>query len=182
MATTTDIEAQVADLLKELGITVEFKFVPQPDAKADATLLKRMVDWSVVFTGQHHTFETEYHYGLGHIPWYTEESRKSGGRLTLWLAGVLADALKTGTWSERSFGKSGKTLPPPKVTDVIHALVLDFSGIHEMTFDEWCDYWDVSSDSIKQKATYESLRDQSVFFRRLFGDRYAELEAAVEDY
>jgi hypothetical protein len=66
---------------------------------------------------------------------------------------------------------------PPKVADVVSALVRDSSAC-DMPFDDWCDEYGYSNDSIKARDTYDQCQRLGSKIRRLLASAIKEFQQA----
>ena len=70
----------------------------------------------------------------------------------------------------------------PKVADVLHSLILDASAADE-NFDDWCDNFGYSSDSIKALNTYKACLDTARALRKHFSPTMLEnIREMLADY
>lgn len=70
----------------------------------------------------------------------------------------------------------------PKVADVMHSLILDASAADE-NFDDWCDNYGYSSDSIKALNMYKACLDTARALRKHFPpSMIANLRELLQDY
>lgn len=70
----------------------------------------------------------------------------------------------------------------PKVADVLHSLILDASAVDE-NFDDWCDTFGYSSDSIKALNIYKACLDNARALRKhLPPDVLRQARELLQDY
>ena len=70
----------------------------------------------------------------------------------------------------------------PKVADVLHSLIMDASAADE-NFDDWCDNFGMSSDSIKALNTYKACLDTARALRKHFSpDTLRQVRELLQDY
>jgi len=70
----------------------------------------------------------------------------------------------------------------PKVADVLNSLILDASAADE-NFDDWCDNFGYSSDSIKALNTYKACLDTARALRKHFSpDTLRQIRDLLADY
>lgn len=70
----------------------------------------------------------------------------------------------------------------PKVADVMHSLILDASAADE-NFDDWCDNYGMSSDSIKALNMYKACLDTARALRKHFSpDTLRQMRELLQDY
>lgn len=68
----------------------------------------------------------------------------------------------------------------PDLLDVCECLFLD-SDAHDYSFDEWCDNFGLSNDSIKAKGMYDDCNDNYFKLRKALGKHYDDVKKAVEE-
>lgn len=70
----------------------------------------------------------------------------------------------------------------PKVADVLRSLIMDASAANE-NFDDWCDNYGYSSDSIKALNTYKACLDTARALRKHFSpDTLRQVRELLQDY
>lgn len=91
-------------------------------------------------------------------------------------------AMHIKTW--KTVGNKWVTAVPvkPKVADVLHSLILDADAANE-NFDDWCDNFGYSSDSIKALNTYKACLDTARALRKhLSPDALRQARELLQDY
>jgi hypothetical protein len=80
-----------------------------------------------------------------------------------------------------NFETGSAILNPPSFWEVLHCLLMDISGIEELTFDEWCADLGYNPDSRTAEKLFNRCRDTLPLVRRLLGRDFAEIRLLDED-
>lgn len=194
---TERIDAAVA----ELGLTLEYKFVPFSMSRNKHEKHKSL-NWVVTLKRGNASFIIDYSAGIGHCPSYrqmhpngTERYRQNQctdlevetGFAHRWNEGsmVVEKARRNLTRQERGNGDVIRPTIPlvPKAADVISSLVLDASVLDEPSFEAWADNLGYDKDSRSAEATYRACLDTALKLRAMIGDAGLRLlQDACQDY
>ena len=166
-----EIESAVNALLEEAKIIVSATYAGQTkrdDWECDA--------WRFVFERQtrpnpakpYASMTQDYYTGLGH--------RKSKKPMPDYIARLKPGILMRVEWEKQNVKPVA-----PHVAGVIHSLLLD-GGADDMSFNNWCEDFGCSADSIKAFNTYQECCACARQAREFFGhDLLAQLKTATED-
>ena len=120
--------------------------------------------WTVRISNQNGFWTTDYHTGLGlrsPIP-------------PLYLA---INPPRKGTLAYEALERASRKPVKPKVIDVLYCLFMDASAA-DYNFDDWCDAYGYSNDSIKALNIYKTCLETAHNLRRYFTK---EQRAAIEE-
>lgn len=121
-------------------------------------------EWRVIFTRDNNSWTTSYYTGLGlrsPIP-------------ALYLS---INPPRKGTVAYEQLEKATRKPMTPKKADVLYALFMDATAA-DYNFDDWCDSYGYSSDSIKALNVYKECLETAQRLRRYFN---TEQRKAIEE-
>lgn len=126
--------------------------------------------------------KTDYTMGIGHLPEYG--NKKAYDPKTLHGDKMIASALKTGILYLYDTNKKRYDLSDiPRLRDVFHSLLMDADSAKEISFKEWANEFDYSTDSRKALQQYESCRAIGAELRKLYSKiELAQLLEAYQNY
>jgi len=154
------IETLTLETLETLPVKIEYVAeVPFPWGE-DKT---RTVDqWRVTLTSKAGYHALDYFTGMG------LRTRTYSGSGRKW------DAMRKKHYDDKP--------KKPKVADVLHSLIMDANAADE-NFDDWCDNYGCSSDSIKALNTYKACLDTARALRKhLSPDALRQVRELLQDY
>jgi hypothetical protein len=124
------------------------------------------------------------------IDYVGETTRDNNWRCDQWRVTFSSNA---GFWATDYFTGLGHRTKPkqpwdnprpkkPKVADVLHSLILDASASDE-NFNDWCDNFGMSLDSIKALNMYKDCLDTARALRKHFTpDTLRQVRELLQDY
>jgi hypothetical protein len=123
--------------------------------------------WVITFTSGKGSADFEYCTGLGHREQPTAAAK---ARIKWNFPGLTERDIKARTsWGLRYLAAVEASRKPqaPDAASVLHSLILD-SEAEFMTFEEWCETFGYSSDSIKAECTFDACRKNAREIRAVF--------------
>lgn len=178
---------QIAEILDELGFTIESVRIPHRSDIEQDYLGKTAIHWSVVVRNANGEISTNYSQGAPHRVWrgitsllpdndwkpfFSERPRNGKPVPMIWKRVQFAD----------DFIERHSVIQPPQLVDVMYCLVSDCAGIEDRTFFEWCDDYGMDNDSIRARDSYHTVQNQSVILRRMVGDSWDQLRELCNEY
>jgi len=154
---------QILDTIEALeALPVKIEYVAEVPSKWDSDTLRTVDQWRVTISSKAGLHSFDYFTGLGlRIRTYYGYGRK-------W------DAMRKKHYDDKP--------KKPKVADVLHSLIMDASAADE-NFDDWCDNFGLSSDSIKALNTYKACLDTARALRKHFSpDTLRTVRELLQDY
>lgn len=154
---------QAFDTLEALeALPVKIEYLGEVPSKWDTDTPRTVDQWRVTISSRAGFHSFDYFTGLGlRTKTYSGYGRK-------W------DAMR-----KKHFDDKPKK---PKVADVLHSLIMDASAADE-NFDDWCDNFGLSSDSIKALNTYKACLDIARALRKHFSpDTLRTVRELLQDY
>ncbi len=153
------------------GITVDITFVPFSRSRNRAEK-NRSLNWSIqLMQGGKPVFDTDYMQGVGHIPDYPHNERK-----TLFFDGWESGVIETGRFIRYATYKKpygtvgpGKLLPKPDIADVFYSLLLDSEAVNYSGFEQWASEYGYETDSRAAEKVYRACLDIGLKINGLFG-------------
>jgi len=163
---TERIDAAVA----ELGLTLEYKFVPFSMSRNKHEKHKSL-NWVVALKRGNVSFIIDYSAGVAHCPSYNQRTYDTvDGRE------AVNRECEDG---RRPLGKK----ITPKAADVIYSLSIESSVLDEPSFEAWADSLGYDKDSRAAEATYRACLDTALKLRAMIGDAGLRLlQDACRDY
>ena len=146
-------------------LPVKIDFVRKVDDKEWPHFL-----WNVTvdYTSGFWTFS--YKCGLGHI-------EKKRGALPM-----PNPPYRKGTLAYESWERKNTQPKKPSVSDVMYSILMDIQA-DDSSFNNWCDEYGYSSDSMKAFKTYQTCCEYAVFVRKAFTvEQIEQMRKALEDY
>ena len=181
MITKTQIQAEVG------RVNFDYKFVPYLQSRNAGKW--ESLNYIVTFsageqTSADHMIIFDYSMGIGHLPKRVAErinrAKIRFGRHSIMSAGMLADVLATGNGG-LGYGKREPIWP--KDADVLFSLLMDYSVLDYMGFEDWADNMGYDQDSRKAEKDYNHCLKIAVLFRNILGDAKIEkLKEMFQDY
>lgn len=171
------VESETSERLIAMGFSIISEFTAPSDNASDWQ--KKCINHSVIVSYQGTVFYNgPYSYGLGHLPGYNHNDRSVA------YAGKVQFAIRKGKWIKNGkIGNATNSVPKPKLADVMYSLHSDASVIDECSFSDWCDSLGFNTDSITDKATYDTCLAQSLRFINVVPlSVRTELSELFEDY
>lgn len=148
---------------------------------------RKLNDWecfkfNVSINGQ----EFKYHVGMGYAK---KREDKQGFTLSMYEIKKIIDqgyTLKS-SYPENRYNIVGNCkvfqvsvlVKPPTIESIIHSLFID-SDVLEYSFDDWCNNYGYSNDSIKAKETYEECVKTAHKLKKALGVKYSEIKSEIE--
>lgn len=182
---TERIDAAIA----ELGLTLEYKFVPFSMSRNKDEKHKSL-NWVVTLKRGNASFSIDYSAGEAHCPshkqlWNATAYEKRQQRE------LLDRECETGK-RHRWFESLTTPMPIvhghakailPKAADVIYSLSIESSVLDEPSFEAWADSLGYDKDSRSAEATYRACLDTALKLRAMIGDAGLRLlQDACQDY
>lgn len=165
-----------------IGYKTEFtpasKVPPQTDGWECAT-------WQVTLTRGAVSLSTPYHMGIACL------TGLPSGRRSVAVAANIKHALETGKYpadwhADNEFNRHlrhWKTIPAPKLRDVLYSLVQDANAIDYDSFESWAAEYNYDSDSRAAERAYRACLDIALKLRAMLGDTViTELREVFQDY
>ena len=117
------------------------------------------------------------------------EANRDGWKCDQWRVALTG---KAGYWSTDYYtglglrakpDKMGKTKPvKPSIVDVLRCLFEDASSASNFNFNDWCDEYGYSNDSIKALNIYKSCLDTASALRKdLSPDQRAAIQSIIDE-
>lgn len=176
------LEKRATEREKFLASIVGFKysavFVPQSlsrnAGKKDAT-----INWRISLASVTGSLTTDYTQGIAHIPNYRHEFRRTLDVVER--EKLAAEKGKYTATPNNMFGQ--KSLPVPKLDDVLHSLCMDASVLDADCFEEWAPEFGYDPDSIKARKLFDECIAIALKVRAVFGRAgLATLQNLFQDY
>jgi hypothetical protein len=147
------------------ALPVKIDYVGEVQSKWDEDKPRTVDQWRVTFSSKAGSHSFDYFTGLG---------------LRDTVRGVRAMNVPNNRFVK---GHWEATKPKkPKVSDVLYSLILDASASDE-NFDDWCDNFGYSSDSIKALNIYKQCLDTARALRKHFSpDTLRQVRELLQDY
>jgi hypothetical protein len=167
----------VDEVIRELGLSIEAKFVPFSlswNAVSAPKSEDLQLNWSVTLKRNGKLIlTTDYSQGIGHIPGY-----KPGQRMTVYLFERLQRVCEDGRPLEK-----GLAAPSVKLSDVIYSLVSDGNAIDYPTYEEYARDLGMEEDSRAGEKIYRACLEIGLKLRQAIGeDGLAKLREAFQNY
>lgn len=170
-----------ADLVAALPLSYSATFVPfskSRHAKPKPTIADLQLNWIIFLSHKGVALQCDYSAGIAHIPGY-----KHTARMSVYDAERIREACEVGHFRSGDSFWTKKTLPPPKLADVMYGLVQDASAIECANFEEWANEIGFNPDSRKDERIYQECLAIGLKLRRMIGDaKLKELRKAASDY
>lgn len=172
--------------IKELGLTLEYKFVPFSMSRNKHEKHKSL-NWLVTVSNGRQAFIVDYSAGYGYCPAHNRPLKTNTAYDKRLKQEAIAEECERGKplrWT--TFG----WMPPigakailPKAADVIFGLIMDAYAIDEPSFEAWADSLGYDKDSRSAEATYRACLDTALKLRAMIGDAGLRLlQDACQDY
>ena len=150
-----------AQILKELGCTLTTRFIPWSLSRS-AEEKTPSLNWNCTLSRGRHSYSFPYTKGSGHCHAYRNPVRFPDGRKDEY---ATKEAI-------RHECETGKKATPPSLEEVCYSLFMD---AYDGDFEDWCEEYGYSDDSIRAKALYEECRRTHRTLQRMFGPHYDSL-------
>lgn len=159
------------------AINYSAEFVPfskSRNARPKAKTSELSINWRVTLTCNGLAFLCDYSQGIGHLPKALQVPW--GGHVSIDLDAAIRASV------EHIGYRSGPSLTPPTVSDVLSSLALDASVLNAGDFENWARDFGYDSDSRSAEALYRTCRNQALRLRAIIGGpALDELLAIPED-
>lgn len=167
-------------LIENAGLSLKCEFVPFSQSRNKDNEHKS-INWKVtLLKSDKPVLITDYSQGVGHIPGYSTMARK-----TLWLEEQEKISIEQGKY-KTPFGGDYcpiKSLPSPKIEDVLYGLITDSEVIDYDSFESWADNMGFDPDSRKDEKIYQACLEIGLKLRNRLGDKLlSELRDSFQDY
>ena len=149
------------ELLRELGCTLTCRFIPWSLSRS-AKEKNPSLNWDCTLSRGDYSYWFPYTKGSGHCHAYRNPIKFPDGR---------KDEYATKEAIRREC-ETGKKATPPSLEEVCYSLFMD---AYDGDFEDWCEEYGYSDDSITAKAIYEECRNTHYALQRMFGDHYDSL-------
>jgi hypothetical protein len=138
--------------------------------------------FNVLINGQ----EFDYHVGMGHAK---KMEDKQGFNLSMSELKKIKDqgyTLKS-SYPENRCNIVGNCkvfqvsvlVKAPKIEDILNSLFLDSDAL-EYSFEDWCDNYGYSNDSIKAEGIYKECIKTAHKLKKALGNKYSEVKAEID--
>lgn len=171
------IRESVSEYLKSIGVKVSFHYAGErtrDDWKHDK--------WIITFTSTKGESDFDYRTGLGHRAGPTAADK---AHIKWSFSGLTEQDIKARTSYGRQYLQAVENSRKPQAPDpagVLHCLILDMQAEH-MTFNEWCENFGYSNDSIKAESIFDACRQQARELRAVFTiEQIRQIEELTQDY
>jgi len=178
---TERIDAAVA----ELGLTLEYKFVPFSQSRNRHEKHKSL-NWLVTLKRGNASFSIDYSAGEAHCPsykqlWNAKAFDKQQQKEFISRECEHGFQFKYMTSTDHYYQTSKAILPT--AADVIYSLSIESSVLDESSFEAWADSLGYDKDSRSAEATYRACLDTALKLRAMIGDTGLRLlQDACQDY
>lgn len=156
-----------AEYLEELGCTLTYRFIPWSLSR-NAGEKDPSLNWECTLRSGDDSYSFSYTKGSGHCHAYRNPVSFHDGRMDVY-------ATKEAILREC---ETGHKAPPPTLEEVCYSLFLD---AYDGDFEDWCEEYGYSDDSIKAKAMYEECCRTRRALQRMFGSHYDSLKELLSD-
>lgn len=154
-------------ILEELGCTLTTRFIPWSWSRS-AKEKNPSLNWDCILERGKHSHSFPYTKGCGHCHAYRNPVRFPNGKKDDYLT---KEAI-------RRECETGEKATPPSLEEVCYSLFLD---AYDGDFEDWCEEYGYSDDSIKAKAMYEECCRTRRALQRMFGSHYDSLKDLLSD-
>lgn len=184
MTTHDDQSAHRARLIRELGLTLDAKFIPwsQSRNKSEKT---PSLNWVVTLKRNGRlVIETDYMQGCGHAPSAKNTKLDKYQQRAAETLECETGKHATKSWgSNVSFAPSARHVASPSVEAVLYSLLCDASVIYEGSFEDWAASLGYDTDSRKAESIWRQCIETSLKLRAALGEEnLAKLRDAYQDY
>lgn len=126
--------------------------------------------WNVTISYKSGFWAFPYKCGMGHI-------EKKPGALPMPNPPYRKGTIAYAEWEARN------TRPKkPSNSDIMYSILTDAEA-GNLSFNEWCDNYGYSNDSVKAFNTYQTCCEYAVFIRKVFtSEQVSAMQKALEDY
>ena len=149
-------------ILEELGCTLTCRFIPWSLSRS-AKEKNPTLNWNCTLRRGGHSYSFPYTKGSGHCHAYRNPVRFPDGRKDEY---ATKEAI-------RHECETGKKATPPSLEEVCYSLFMD---AYDGDFEDWCEEYGYSDDSIKAKAMYKECCRTHRSLQRMFGSHYDSLK------
>jgi hypothetical protein len=184
--TTLTPAERVEAAMKELGLSLSYKFVPFSMSRNKAEK-QPSLNWLVTLTKGSQALTTDYSAGCGHCPACKRPLAKNTSYDKRLKQEAIAEECERGKplrWTVLGWmPPNGAKAILPKDADVMHSLSLDASVLDAGTFESWASELGWDTDSRAAEATYRACLDIALKLRSMIGDAGLRLlQDACQDY
>lgn len=169
--------------LKEMGITVESKFVPLSQSrnrKPEYKVQDLSINWLVSVNFNNHTvLSTDYSQGIGHLPKSVFQPSYNSSRMSIGTFNTIRSLVETGS----CFYEYKKiTLTPPSPADIMYCLTSDADVLNYSSFEDWASCFGYGTDSRKAEKIYQECLKQALQLRAIGQSNLDTLQVLFQDY
>ncbi len=167
--------------IKELGLTVESKFVPFSQSRNKNEKYPSL-NWLVTLKRNgRKILSTDYMSGSGHCPSYRQNDNSIDHALQV--KTECETGFKSGYVSFTGVVVSDKKKPIlPDIKDVLYSLLMDSDAL-DYEFSEWASNFGYEEDSRKAEKIYNECVNLGLQMQRALGqDKVQELREVYQDY
>ena len=154
-------------ILEELGCTLTRRFIPWSLSRS-AKEKNPSLNWNCTLSRGDYSHSFPYTKGRGHCHAYKNPVRLPGGRKDEY---ATKEAI-------RKECETGHKATPPTLGEVCYSLFLD---AYDGDFEDWCEEYGYSDDSIRAKAMYEECCRTRYALQKMFGHHYGSLKDLLSE-
>jgi hypothetical protein len=171
-----DLAAKRAELIAELGLSIECAFVPFSQSR-NAKEKHPSLNWRVTLKREdREILTTDYMQGSAHCPSY---SQRESFRPSVDYAKAIEAECETG----RSAKRFRERIAAPKIADVLYSLFADSDVLDYDSFEDWAPNLGYDPDSRSAEKIYRACLGHALALRNGIGEsKLAELREAFLDY
>jgi len=187
MQNERNLHEDVKVFIEELKIEYKAEFVPKVQTEKKIPQLH----WRITLKTNHGVMECDYREGIGHVIGYRPNLAIKSSRTIyeqeeyeMWRktceTGILYWIGPSRT--VYAVGKPNKQ-PPPKLIDVLYALVMDSDVVSYSTFEDWAESMGYDADSRKAEKIYHACLENFTKLRSVIGGLTIDkLQELYQDY
>lgn len=182
-----DIAAEIEAKAAALNLTADWVFVPL-SASRNRDEKNPTINWRYKLKRNGcGILEGDYSQGCAHAPAYNLKVTHPSGRPDEWqkMRGVRAECEtgKVHRFFGHGWGPVSRSLPPPRLADLLWSLSLDASVLDCSGFENWAGELGYDTDSRKAEAIYRACLESSLKLRAAIGnDELEALREVARDY
>lgn len=170
------------ELIQNYNLSLSTVFVPFSQSRNKDSDWQSL-NWKVtLLKGKQEVITADYSCGIAHCP-----AKNKQWQSALAKRNAIASEIETGFpskagWNDKVFPVKGPKIEP-QINDVIFSLVMDSDVLNYCGFEDWCDNFGYSSDSIQAKGIYDCCLGTALKLRGYLGQSFFDdAAAAFEDY
>lgn len=150
-------------------LPVRIEYVGKAVDLCDGTQWEHFL-WNVTVSYKNGFWSFPYRCGMGHV-------EKKPGALPM-----PNPPYKKGTIAYQSWVDRNMQPRKPKISDVLHSVLLDCDAAN-MSFNDWCADYGYDNDSMKAFKTYQTCCEYAVYVKKAFTKEQVDaMRAALENY